>query len=100
MCAGKWRESGRHEHTTRCQVASKLHRSGRTRTETQSFLERATFISMHLTNTIFTALCAIGVSVAASAAQDAEVAARPDAGYRLSPKDSLTIVVFGHEELS
>jgi len=55
---------------------------------------------MQLTNTIFTALCAIGVSVAASGAQDAEVAKRPDAGYRLGPRDSLTIVVFGHEELS
>jgi polysaccharide export outer membrane protein len=54
---------------------------------------------MQLTNTIFTALCVMGVSVAASGGQDG-IAARPDAGYRLGPKDSLTIVVFGHEELS
>jgi polysaccharide export outer membrane protein len=54
---------------------------------------------MQLTNTILSALCAIGVSVAASG-QDTGVASRPDVGYRLGPKDSLTIVVFGHEELS
>jgi len=63
-------------------------------------LEGTTFVSMQLTNTIFSALCAIGVSVAASGGQDAGAAALPDAGYRLGPKDSLTIVVFGHEELS
>src|SRR5215475_2883094 len=62
--------------------------------------EGATFVSMQLTNTIFSALCAIGVSVAAFGGQDAGIAAPPDAGYRLGPKDSLTIVVFGHEELS
>jgi polysaccharide export outer membrane protein len=55
---------------------------------------------MQLTNTIFSALCAISVSIAASGGQDTAGAPRPDTGYRLGPKDSLTIVVFGHEELS
>jgi polysaccharide biosynthesis/export protein len=55
---------------------------------------------MRLTNTILGAVCSLGISIAAAAGQDAGVASPPDAGYRLGPKDSLTIVVFGHEELS
>ncbi len=54
---------------------------------------------MRLTNTILSAVCLLGASMAASAGQDA-VPPPPDAGYRLGPKDSLTIVVFGHDELS
>jgi polysaccharide biosynthesis/export protein len=56
--------------------------------------------SMRLTQTILTALCSIGVSVAAFGGQDAAVAPQADTGYRLGPKDSVTVVVFGHEELS
>ncbi|HEX7798540.1 MAG TPA: polysaccharide biosynthesis/export family protein [Vicinamibacterales bacterium] len=55
---------------------------------------------MRLTHTILSALCSIGVSVAAFGGQDAALAPKADTGYRLGPKDSLTIVVFGHEELS
>jgi polysaccharide biosynthesis/export protein len=55
---------------------------------------------MRLTNTILSTLCSIGVTVMAFGGQDAAVAPQADTGYRLGPKDSLTIVVFGHEELS
>jgi polysaccharide export outer membrane protein len=55
---------------------------------------------MRLTNTIFSVLCSLGVSMAASAGQDAGVTPGLETSYRLGPKDSLTIVVFGHEELS
>ena len=55
---------------------------------------------MRLRITILSALCSLTLSMVASGGQDAGPGEPGDTGYRLGPKDSLTIVVFGHEELS
>jgi polysaccharide biosynthesis/export protein len=49
---------------------------------------------------IVSALVSYMFSIAAYGAQDAGAPARPDAGYRLGPKDGLNIVVWGHDDLS
>ena len=49
---------------------------------------------------IFNAVLLATFSIAAYGGQDAGAPSKPDAGYRLGPRDGLTILVWGHEDLS
>ncbi len=49
---------------------------------------------------LFSVLLSVSVSIAAYGGQDSRPSAKSDAGYRLGPKDGLSIVVWGHEDLS
>jgi polysaccharide export outer membrane protein len=68
-------------------LASKLHRA------------RDDGIAMRRAIKIFSAIFSVTFSIAASG-QDGVAPSKPDAGYRLGPKDGLNIVVWGHEDLS
>lgn len=55
---------------------------------------------MRRAHRILSVLVFFTFSIAVHGAQDAGAPSRPDAGYRLGPKDGLNIVVWGHEDLS
>jgi len=49
---------------------------------------------------MFNAVLLATFSIAAYGGQDAGAPSKPDAGYRLGPRDGLNILVWGHEDLS
>src|SRR5262245_22920668 len=55
---------------------------------------------MQVANKILTVLGAISLSVVVAAGQNDGLTQKSDPGYRLGPKDGLSIVVWGHDELS
>src|SRR5262249_4455433 len=82
----------------RTSLASKVHRAAKL-TDFLMFSTRAG-MAMRLLKKICGALCAVSISIAVPAAQSLSPSVMADAGYRLGPRDGLSIVVYGHDELS